>query len=400
MGDHAIVVEGSARIVDAAAAASPGRDGAVARERRHGINFKARIGNLRRAELVVAEAVGVDRISFERRVGQGDRSGRRDVAVGEADAVVVAELILVHREAVVAHAEGGGARAVLPADRVDGRHVERAGDQSIDGDRRGKSVVEKVVGQLPAPAGDVVGVVGEDEGQSRRGERRGGRIATAHAGEGDAVDDGVHGGTKAVGVRVALAAIDARGGVVVPRGVGPAAVAHGDAEVIDDHGVVAAGVIAQRHRLGCGGRGEIEREKLVGIGPAHGRDGGVDDVHGVDIHLEVRRVAAARIDAEVHLVGGADGQAGDRRAQRGGGAVLNEGDLAAVGDGAVVGEGAAAGRIQAGTAAGGPVVDGAIGTADVAGEGREGVGLETGIGNGCSQRTAGEGEGTQQAKGG
>ena len=201
-------------------------------------------------------------------------------------------------------------------------------------------------------------------------------------------------------MRVALAAIDARGGVVVPRGVGPAAVARGDAEVIDDHGVVAAGVIAQRHRLGCGGRGEIEREKLVGIGPAHGRDGGVDDVHGVDIHLEVRRVAAARVDAEIHLVGGADGQAGDRRAQRGGGAVLNEGDLAAVGDGAVIGEGAAAGRIQAGTAAGGPVVDGAIGTADVAGEGREGVGLETGIGNGCSQRTAGEGEGTQQAKGG
>src|SRR5262249_55264404 len=121
-------------------------------------------------------------------------------------------------------------------------------------------------------------------------------------------------------------------------------------------------------------------------------DAGVDEVGAGDVNLEVRDVPGTGVDAEVHLVGLADGQVGDHRAQRGTGAALDEGHFGAVGNGAVVGEGignAARDGIESGAVrvGSGPAHDVRV-ARDVAGVVGERVDLETGLEMVCAEASA------------
>ena len=190
--DHAVVVERPARVIDAAAGQRPSGDGAVTGEPGHRIGFKTAVDDLRngrRVQFVVAEAVDVNRVTLELVEVQRHRDIRCNVAIGKRDAVVVAEMILVNGQPVIADAEGRRTRAILPADGVDGRDILGTDLEADDGEALRGTAVEEVIRHRAAAIVQIVAIVGEHVGQAGGGELvHHGRISASDTGERDAVD--------------------------------------------------------------------------------------------------------------------------------------------------------------------------------------------------------------------
>ena len=84
------------------------------------------------------------------------------LTVGNADAVIVAEMILGHRQSIFPDAECGRPGAIFPADRVNRCHLITAGYQPLIGESLHCAAVEKTVGELATASRQVVGIIGEN----------------------------------------------------------------------------------------------------------------------------------------------------------------------------------------------------------------------------------------------
>ena len=330
----------------------------------------------------------------------------RRVSVRDAYAVVLTELVLLDRQAFVAHAEGGPARVqggsngrVVPAVREDRGHIVGPRRQPVQGDGLStthgnrKTIVEEVGQRLAAGISEIDDATRGSISQERsRKTPCHLRVVVGQTGEGNAVEGEVGRVAKLVGVGVVKARVQAGTGIVIPRVHHPLAAAGGDAEVVHEQGVVGGCIVQHTEHLRGGRSREFKRDvpvRIVGAGAVHGHR---HDFRAVNREPQIGRLTAARIRSQGDFVSRPDRQPGDGCAQRAragvvGGARLNKSDVIPIRDGAVVSKRAASRRVQTDFVrrAGRPAGDRRV-HADIAGRDGKGVSLEAGVRNGLTQR--------------
>ncbi|OQB89023.1 MAG: hypothetical protein BWX84_02615 [Verrucomicrobia bacterium ADurb.Bin118] len=341
-------------------------------------------------------------------------AGIRRVTIRKTEARVVAELVLVHGQIVIAHAQCCPPTLfgrIFPCHGENGHHIFGSGGEPLESDALGRTrghvaAVNELRGHRRAVAENQSARVTDRVFREIRrrefpGHRGGG---PGDPGEIDIVDRQIGPAAEVVSVGVEITGVHS--GILVgdPLLHRPTAAARGNTEIIHQQGLVAGDIIHNRERLGLRRGGKFKgripiRRRPPDFGDRkpirrHPGGPGQHDGHIVYVHFGVglvgRGPVAPHVRAKSDFVSGPRHQAADGRAQRGegagiGGVGLDERHVVAIGNGAVVGKGGAPSGIQphafrggAGPPGNGPVVS------DVTGENRKRIRLETGIGNGLS----------------